>query len=954
MNKNISATKSNDFSHSFSLISGFLNHILCKEEIGDDLYVHGSRRIKSLALRNREKSNFIVEEIPHGGFEETLFQDLCSVEKSNLVIYFGGLGAGKTTTVKYILRRFEERSVELREKYVCSSNPCVRKPIYLEFSNLVDTDRDRAINDVFHRLRLAIFRRLIEEWLDVSGNNVSIIEAEDPKFLVLRRVLIANDLVRFHGNNYPELAALWSDELALENDDLLYNLRFSDTGLIEKIKLWRRAAQQYESVISRFRDDPENSKTFIILALKFLLSKCSQANPLNLIVIDNLDQLLTPTIDAIIKRLYDIAHQTTYLPLLVPLRPSSISPTGYVSDTQPKDHYGPNNFQMIKERLEKFVLTRSRTELAQPRSESNSLPFSHAPSEQELDMLLVVSYIYAKIMNVGVSLTSSERPTIKLHEDHKFLERIYIGERTLDGLALTVDAFVGVCCRYALNVLKRFFANCYSEARMIYEAKKQRRNALEHGLTTTFGYSILVYCLLSDAAPGLSREERVANLFEPIPRGRHHGWPTMTKLRILGMLVRNRTRKVNQVLERLELYGIPREVTIEAINSLQDKYRLLIWCSTNEKLRLDDRQHLEADIVVSEHGDEYFKRVVGDFEYLWYCATTLKHIKYQNSPKLTAKLSNYESMIRNLGETEWKQITFYRLRSDCIASSTGIEASAMDVLGILYSSLARALQGSSIAIAKTEDDNKLVNDFKKHVIDICKLLKLWQKNYQIAFGSNFYLTIFEDQISNLQNEMLTIQKNYKTSIVEIENELKELQESWLEDEGPINLISMETESEFSDLEKRILDRFNSGRLSWAQPLLKNYESSEPASIFICRYIDRREKCIHILSNRLPTFSEASMQFKYMEEDLEGITCNSNGAASTDLQTRYRWCLTELQFLREEVNEKMEKNKYDVPVECDKEKMTELKSKHNEILSCIEKVARRLGVINTEHLKLRWS
>ena len=127
------------------------------------------------------------------------------------------------------------------------------------------------------------------------------------------------------------------------------------------------------------------------------------------------------------------------------------------------------------------------------------------PSDDELDALLVVAYLYARIMSCGLGQTPQTMSPIRMHEDHSFLNQIDLGPGAPFSLAETSDALVGTCCRYGLDLLRRFFDNTYSNPVLLERTIALRTSPLVKG-SLRLTYSDLVTSLLRD--PGRWTEQQ--------------------------------------------------------------------------------------------------------------------------------------------------------------------------------------------------------------------------------------------------------------------------------------------------------------------------------------------------------------------------------------------------------------------------------------------------------------
>lgn len=267
------------FSSMYPRIQAFLNDTLSVEDVDDSSYVDGSTKIDFYAAPFRDETRLSIEEYKPGKdsnrsreFEEALFERLLQDRPFNMLVLLGGLGAGKTTTVKYLLRRFDDRRDQIMNRFICTCTGCFRRPIYLDFRSL---DPERALSrgtivpDVLHEMRLATYEQIVLEWLQSCGNSVARIKANDRDFMVLRRLFIANDLLYYQGSEFAGLSELHDSNLTLEAP--LTSMRMEDSDLIRLINIYKPHASAYRTKLEKVVTDPYNSLDFMRLTLKFYL-----------------------------------------------------------------------------------------------------------------------------------------------------------------------------------------------------------------------------------------------------------------------------------------------------------------------------------------------------------------------------------------------------------------------------------------------------------------------------------------------------------------------------------------------------------------------------------------------------------------------------------------------------------------------------------------------------------
>lgn len=984
------------FSRYLRGVEAFLSDTLSKDDIGDDDYVAGSMRIEFYARHDdgaeelnietwpnetevsrygldngrpyhdwqqdasaqshdaNESDSTASETVAYGGgeLEDALFNRLLEQRNFNLLVLLGGLGAGKTTTARYLLRRFEERRALIRTHCSCDREICYRKPLYVDFRHLGQSRALRANSvtvAVFREIRLKVYHRLILERCWECSIDPTRIEKQDPEFLVLRRLLIANDLRRFHGDEYQGAVNLTAPDLDLDND-LLESIH-SQADMLSLIDRYRRPALAYGQALKALSEDPNQSHELMIHTLLFYLHRCGPDNPLNLMILDNLDQLPTTHIEDLLTELHDVATRAAGLPILVPLRPSSINPYGFIREITYRYHYGPNNFAMILGRLEKYVLARSRTELKTLRSEHKDAPFARRPSDEEIDVLLLLAHAYATIMAAGLSQTSDLSREVHFHSDHAFLRNVGMRRGTAASAAETTDALVGSCCRYAFDLMRRFFANAYESPVLLARTAVGRIGGMV--ARTQLHYPHLVACLLRD--PIGASVSKAANLFRPTRVTSHRSWPTLAKLRILAMLSRDRRLKVRDIVQRLSIYGIPADLAIASLNSLQNKFRLLLWMSTNRPLSVRDEGILEHDVVISEHGERYFRRVLGDFEYIWYCATALNERRYTLSGlKFTIKLHDYWNLIRQLGITEWKQICFERMRSGALEDVSGVgRAERLSVLSVLYSSLSRALLSSEIAVRLYDETHEISTEVWPLLQKINEEILTWQARYRTAFGCNFYLEVYSSELVYLRSAIAHAMRQYG-----IPDDLRELlsavHESWSEELAATPAVGV-VDPGAPPVEDVIgtIARYGRGIVPQLETVIASLDKERRRAAFFARFLRTREDLRLLLDARLPTYTQVARYTSHLLDDI-GATIRVAGETAATSEPLLKWALEEEAFLRN-VAAVVGASAYDTGnnVVIAIEEMTEAKRHFNNVINVTESLARNLLVRDASHLAERW-
>lgn len=953
----IGQSEANVYSTYLANVELFLRDVLAKERIDDGDYVDGTQRVEFYADHLRTDRQFTIDELVHPtdfesrirAFEEALFARVLKPRDFNLLVLLGGLGAGKTTTVDYLLRRFNERASEIRESCPCACSFCFRQPIFLDFRHLGQPPLPppaETTTTIFRTIRKTLYSRLISEWLESHRISSAEIETLDKSFLVLRRLMIVNDLMLWEGPEHPEFVAL--DYRPLRLPKPLFSTSPSKPAIKDLVTKYQDHARDFDEIILENLSDPRKSKIFVTYLLQFYLYRCHPNNPKSLVIIDNLDQLPSEHIEHFMRQFHDVASRTSGLPILVPLRPSSLNPLGFPRDICYTYHYGPNNFEMILRRIENYVLGRSSGAIRGLVDDGIPPVFTAPPSEPEYRAFLFASYFYARLL---ASALPSRKLT--LHIDNTFLERIELPSDSLADLAETADALVGTCCRYAFDLVQRYFRNIYNHPTLLWRAEK-RLATKSKGMTLLLDFPLIVHALLREPRGGQKGVSRVANLFQPSLPGTKTGWPSLAKLRALAALNREKRLEVRQIVARAAKFGLPAEASIAALNSLHDKFRLLVWFSTNQELVPGKESSLAEDVVISEHGLGYFSRVIGDFEYLWFCAAELGFSKSESDmPRFTDKLHLYHDLVRKVGVVEWLQHGIRRLEgtepSD--VGRTG-EKGRMFVLTLLYSSLARLLRSAGIILKQGGRSSTIIAEVGPRLVAIMRELLFWQNKYRIMYLTNGFITEYELPIRRLSEELIEFGRS-GLSFGELEAVIEEVQQSWYgsvpEVYATIDELSLTTAP--SEDIVTVIARYGRGLIPGVEKWVQSLDKQARVKSYVGAFLESREKLGKALASRVPTFVDLQKTLTFVHGDAEAVVASARDVAATGGDT-LDWFLREKSKLSDML-EAVRSSRFEIGAVVYKDEMSEHKKRCNRLLAVCNELSRSLLVPDHWHLSLSW-
>ena len=793
--------------------------------------------------------------------------------------------------------------------------------------------------EILERIRRAAYVRLIDDWYRTHDLDPSTIGDMDRK--VLRRLLIANDIYHFSQSEHPDLPpGLHTDSLELPDDLLLYSPK--DWKIADIIREYTPAANAIDSEIERVSSNPALAKRFTALVLGYWLTRCDPQNPRNLVVIDNLDQQPTDHIEQIVNQLLDLDPHRRGLRLLVPLRPSSIVPHGFTANIGYMYHYGPNCFDMIYRRLSKNVLLRDRaalTKLLRPRRATAT-----APTREELTLFYVATYLYALICINGQreALAGADDVRPNVHSSEANLHNIRLGGAGIQQLADTLEAIVGTCGRYATDQLRRYYDHVYRHAAFLRQIET---SGLERGAAPRLSlpYGQVVSAILGPPEAELGTNVTgLANLYSAIEPRANPDLPSLAKLRILIALAGRQRRRVRNVLAVLAQYGIPAEVTVEALNYLHAKKRLLLWFSRNADLSLQEVD-LEQYVVISEHGIAYLKDLVGDFEYVWFCAQQLvARATADGRHYFISRLQDYRRLLGDFARTEWKQMTFRRLAAGgaAIMPDGVVRGEEMLTLFVLYSSFERALRGAAIAVGKQDTD--YINEVADVIDALSEIISKAQADYELYYGHTGYLAAYARKIERCLPEVRRMSGN--PQFRRISSKLVSIAASWAR--PPTAVVHDEKGDDDDD----IWLRFTEGLPSATEVAEEHAKASMDAKLRT--FLDHRKRLRGHLGGGFSHFSwlDTELLLLIAEGDLLYDVANRLAAYTGPF---LRWLGIENDALKA-LQQSFATNRYVVPDVVTMEQMDEFKNRANALSITYVSLAQRLGASPSEHLSVRWS
>jgi hypothetical protein len=937
----------------------FIENVLAAETTSMDNYVQGRWKLDTKNSYLTRAHINIEDPLSAGGasYEAELYARVTSDGPSGLIFLIGGLGSGKTTATNYLRNMIAERRAELQKRFPCNCRPCSRKPIYLDYLEIRrDAKPEGIYRKVLQGIRFAIYNALIDGLLTANGLHIKAADTADRT--TLRQLLIANDVAAWadleHPGSFPY--ALRSGEC--EIGALLLSTKFDLKTLKDLVKNYRTAAHKFEQGIIDLIRDPDEALnlTDMLIGMYLSASGCNPLSPNNLIIVDNIDQVPTETIEKLAGYLGELSDRRRNLRLLVPLRPSSITRAGFVKAPRYLSHYGPDCFEMMERRINRYILSQSRKSLSEAYRADRPTPFMNKPTSDELDVFILTTYLYALVVADGRKLAQGRDEAGRipaawpeLHEDHEFAHGLKFSPAVVRHFAETLGAVVGTCARYATEQVRRYYDHIYSSPGLIAAVGSLRMGSktsirLPYGLTVT---------TLLGRADGDSGHNGLANLYRPTQHTGTGDWPTLAKIRILRRLKADGSCIVRDVVTALGQYGIPSDIAIDALNYLHLKERLLVWFSRNSELSLNESD-LDQEVVISEHGEQYLDHVAGDFEYIWFCATRIPGSASGESPiGFKARLDEYTRLMSRVATTEWKQLSFQRAASNALWDEGSAGRSGEFVtLTLLYQSLGRAVVSASRGVLRATTPSAAAKDYQltveETVTTLCNAVLLHQDRFRCAFGDASYLTLEHEQIDRIRPhlaEMLTIQR----MSAQCRAAVNALLLSW--DANPSVALRFQEPQAVEPPTDLVTDvtRYLRGVIPGVASIVSALSGTAGGRVLLWSLIQRRNALAELLETRLPTFGIVRRGLLELQSDLEVAEQEASAARATEsvawLENELRWVRKYLAILDE--------NKFDTLTTCRRQEMSEKKRRANNILEAFAAMAQRVGVTQVRHLTETW-
>ncbi len=259
----------------------------------------------------------------------------------NLMIILGGIGTGKSSTIKYILNNFDPSNLSCGK---CESK-CISSPkiFHFDFEKFQDEDLDQHTFDNFWSV--------VTNNIDLQIGNGIPLEEEITSFWLwcLKQQILTYNA----GNLYKQIDALKYHIISAKEHNSLWGL--SPEDLVKNL-----ISNRVELIKSLSSEDLAWYKLFLLKYIHF--EKQSENCKCFIIIFDNVDHLESALQKAAVKfsiLITDILHARTIITIR-PLTWARNVHSHILVTTQ--NHYSPSIFTVLDSRVNRFIDTKKISE----------------------------------------------------------------------------------------------------------------------------------------------------------------------------------------------------------------------------------------------------------------------------------------------------------------------------------------------------------------------------------------------------------------------------------------------------------------------------------------------------------------------------------------------------------------------------------------------------------------
>ena len=399
-------------------------------------YVQGSRRIDydddTLSRAQRARVEYLKQDGGKGlePYETALHRRVRVQKTRNLIVLVGGLGSGKTTTVGNLALELGGQQTFIRRQLMCDCKgrpDCFRVPNHIDNSYLYDNySAEDVVKEVLRNIRNTALTAIVQRWLSPVSTFERPLKVAAEHRAVLEDVILCTDVRHL------------ARQSNLDRSVIPRSMRRDRGGLLEEtptpelvndvVKEFSKYSVAVEEEIAKLTQPELDRLTSNVLFLN--LKSCTASpdppkspkvlNPLNLVIVDNVDQLPTEHIEAVLASLESLAAVNKNFQIIVPLRPSSFGEGALTKILPQVLHYGPSSFEVVLRRICTNIFQKPRkathallfdSPLPLPARKGDKDDKDEADTRErqqsELETFLLATNLYAQIMYAGLRAVKS-------------------------------------------------------------------------------------------------------------------------------------------------------------------------------------------------------------------------------------------------------------------------------------------------------------------------------------------------------------------------------------------------------------------------------------------------------------------------------------------------------------------------------------------------------------------
>lgn len=913
-------------------------------------FTAGRYALRHYHKRFSAQADINIEELV-GPYESRLAQRLIdrkrtSPRDNNVLVTIGGLGSGKSSCANQLVELLATRDSATSRTTL-----------------LVDCNAYREADDplglVLRGLLDATMEQLIDLWATSLSRPVTDTERQIAWAIIFGYDIRLWSRVRAQ-HQFP--VAPTPNPLSGLPIEAAFGAADRERALEAALEALSSRQLELQDYIDSLLADPKHVALIASCALGFLASVDDKDEAMRLIVIDNLDPLPSDSILEICQSIYSIAAQNPAYDFLIPVRPSSLRTSAYISNITYIYHRGPCVFDFIYRRLLRYILTRSHAQL-----EQEGVLRIGLETHLETQALIGSTVIYAYVLLAGsmwrdnqdltdVVQKARERLLEDAHSDHRdIIDAIDFSRYTLPSIAEMGFAVTGNSARMALALGNRLLLDFYYHPSTLIDViDRANRRSAGDARRVNITYKRLIQTLFFSATKKRSvKLGRYLNLFVPVETHRNPGQPSLVQVRILMSLARRSSQTLRSLRGDLACYGVPNDIFARSLKQLSAPLRRLVWLSNNRAIK-NNSIETEDYAVISERGVSYAEALICNFDYLWVCGATLKNNGISEI-NFVEKLSLYAYLVADLLEIEFKQIIFAVSGKGEVRTSPGRKADHL-TLELLLKSIPRAIGSSRVAFSTTESETQYVKQLARFVATVCRLLEKAIIQYKFCFGDAGYI---QDQ-THATAATEAMRDLLRRSSKSIEPEHREIIESTIDrllrDVDELAQVKAERLTRPDAPSFDIISATAEG-FAWVLPDKKMKAINDLALSETERKIlaDQQTHLGRLLRTTLLRFTELERETVKILASLEAAIRAKEQSGVAGGNEKYLQLRREHEWWKN-IHEDLEASEFAVPEDgCSRTQMDELKSKLGKRIDLIIRLTGELGVeIPIDLGAARWS